>query len=77
MSAGDLVMLFTDGLYEVEGPANEQFSPDQLLEVAGKNCQLHCEELLAAILKEVQQYSATGRFADDVCLVGMEVSETF
>ena len=77
LAAGDIVMLFTDGLYEVEGPANQLFSPDQLLETAIKNSQLHCPELFNAILREVRQYSATHQFADDVCLVGMEVDERF
>ena len=32
VAGGDLVMLFTDGLYEVEGRDGEQFSQDLLLE---------------------------------------------
>jgi sigma-B regulation protein RsbU (phosphoserine phosphatase) len=77
MEAGDIVMLFTDGLYEVEGAGNEQFSPEQLLEAVRKNCRLHCEDLFGAVLKDVQQFSATHEFTDDVCLVGMEVAPTF
>jgi sigma-B regulation protein RsbU (phosphoserine phosphatase) len=77
MAAGDIVMLFTDGLYEVEGPDNQQFSPEQLLEAVQKHAHLHCEELFSAVLREVQQFSATHQFADDVCLVGMEAAETF
>jgi sigma-B regulation protein RsbU (phosphoserine phosphatase) len=77
LSAGDLVMLFTDGLYEVEGAGDEQFSQDLLLQAVRKHAALHGAELFAAMLSEIQQFSASHEFSDDVCLVGMEVSEQF
>jgi PAS domain S-box-containing protein len=77
LSAGDLVMLFTDGLYEVEGAGLEQFSQDLLLQAVRKHAALHGSELFAAMLGEIQQFSANHEFSDDVCLVGMEVSEAF
>ncbi len=77
LSAGDLVMLFTDGLYEVEGAGGQQFSQDLLLEAVRKHAKLHGTELFTAVLNEIQQFSASHEFSDDVCLVGMEVSERF
>jgi sigma-B regulation protein RsbU (phosphoserine phosphatase) len=77
LAAGDLVMLFTDGLYEVEGPDDEQFSPDLLLQAVRKHASLHCTELFTAIMGEIQQFSVNHEFSDDVCLLGMEVSEQF
>ncbi|HWD17879.1 MAG TPA: PAS domain S-box protein [Verrucomicrobiae bacterium] len=74
---GDEVMLFTDGLYEVEGNNNEQFSQDLLTAAVRKNARMHCPEMFDVLLEEIQEYSATHRFSDDVCLVGMEVSEKF
>ncbi len=75
MSAGDLVMLFTDGLYEVEGAGGQQFSQDLLLEAVRHRSCLHGAELFAGVLEEIQQYSVNHEFSDDVCLVSMEVSE--
>ena len=75
MSAGDLVMLFTDGLYEVEGAEGRQFSQELLLEAVRRDIHLHGADLFAAILEEIQQFSLNHEFTDDVCLVGMEVSE--
>jgi sigma-B regulation protein RsbU (phosphoserine phosphatase) len=75
LAAGDLVMLFTDGLYEVEGPGNQQFSQDLLLQAVKKNAALHCAGLFDAILDEIKQFSASHEFADDVCLVGVEADE--
>jgi sigma-B regulation protein RsbU (phosphoserine phosphatase) len=77
LAAGDLVMLFTDGLYEVEGAKDEPFSQDLLLEAVRKHATLHGSELFTSVLSEIQQFSASHEFSDDVCLVGMEVSEKF
>ena len=38
---------------------------------------LHCGDLFDAILDEIQQFSSSEEFADDVCLVGLEVDEKF
>jgi len=74
---GDIVMLFTDGLYEVEGPGNQQFSQELLLTSVHDHARLHCEELFSILLKEVSAFSANHQFTDDVCLLGMEVAERF
>jgi sigma-B regulation protein RsbU (phosphoserine phosphatase) len=75
LAGGDLVLLFTDGLYEVEGPGNAAFSQDQLMEAVRGHARLHCEELLNALLKEIREFAQGQEFNDDVCLVGMEASE--
>jgi sigma-B regulation protein RsbU (phosphoserine phosphatase) len=77
LTPGDLLMCFTDGLYEVEGAGGEQFSPDLLLEVVRQRAHLHCADLFSAILEEIRQFSVNHEFSDDVCLVGMQVSEKF
>jgi PAS domain S-box-containing protein len=75
LSAGDLVMLFTDGLYEVEGAGDEPFSQELLLAAVRLHASMRGPELFTAVLTEIQQFSASHEFSDDVCLVGMEVSE--
>lgn len=77
LAPGDEVMLFTDGLYEVEGEGRAQFSQDLLAAAVRKNARLHCPDMFAAVLAEIQRFSITHRFSDDVCLFGMEVSEKF
>ncbi len=77
LAAGDLVMLFTDGLYEVEGRDGEQFTQDLLLQAVRQHASLHGAEMFAAILAEIQQFSLSHEFSDDVCLVGMEVDGKF
>jgi sigma-B regulation protein RsbU (phosphoserine phosphatase) len=77
LAAGDVVMCFTDGLYEVEGAGGDQFSQDLLLQAVRQHATLHCGEMFAATLDQIRQFSANHEFSDDVCLVGMEVSEKF
>jgi sigma-B regulation protein RsbU (phosphoserine phosphatase) len=77
LSGGDVVMLFTDGLFEVEGAQNQQFSQELLLEGVRKHARLHCDELFTELLREIPEFSANHEFTDDVCLVGMEVAEKF
>ena len=77
LAAGDVVMLFTDGLYEVEGPGNQQYSQELLLQAVKKHSRLHCAEMFDAVLAEIKQYSCNRGFTDDVCLLGVEVDEKF
>lgn len=71
LSPGDLVLLFTDGLFEVEGPDGELFDRERLVEVVRNRIHLPPRELPEAILNDVKQFSADGTFIDDVCLVIM------
>jgi phosphoserine phosphatase RsbU/P len=68
----DMVMLFTDGLYEVEGPQGELYSQDLLVAGVQRRVQLPAARLFDELLAEVQQFAADTKFADDVCLVAME-----
>jgi sigma-B regulation protein RsbU (phosphoserine phosphatase) len=70
---GDLLLLFTDGLYEVEGPNSEYFDQERVLAAVRNRVQLPTHQLVEDLLDEVQAYSAKERFVDDVCLVGVDV----
>jgi serine phosphatase RsbU (regulator of sigma subunit) len=70
---GDLILLFTDGLTEVEGPDAEPLSRSQLEEAVRKRSNLPANELIAGLITEIQDYSDRHEFDDDVCLVGMEI----
>mgnify|MGYP002623185954 FL=1 len=75
MESGDLVLLYTDGLYEVEGDAGEQYSQEMLLNAVKNNLALSCAAMLDQLLSEIRNFSANRKFADDVCLVAMEVGK--
>ncbi len=72
LAPGDFVMLFTDGLYEVQGVNEELYSQERMVMdvrdlLAKPNGQLF-DELLEAI----RTFAVNHEFDDDVCLVGME-----
>lgn len=74
LAAGDLVMLYTDGLYEVEGPDGDFFTKDQLLAAVTRRLAQPAPQLFDDLIAEIKASSIRGEFDDDMCLVGVEVS---
>jgi sigma-B regulation protein RsbU (phosphoserine phosphatase) len=72
----DLVMLFTDGLYEVQDKKRELYSQVMLVSDVEQRAQLGASDLFDDLIARMQKFSADGKFSDDVCLVGIEVSKT-
>jgi len=72
LNAGDFLMLFTDGLYEVQGQNEELYSQERLtLDV--KNFITHPPGILFdELLGVIRAFAVNGEFDDDVCLVGMD-----
>ncbi len=75
LTDADLVMLFTDGLYEVEGPNQQLYTQEMLLNAVRRRAKLPAAELFDELLAEIKEFALGQDFADDVCLVGMEMSE--
>jgi len=68
----DMVMLFTDGLYEVEDRNNELYSQEMLVAGVQRRAQLSAPQLFDELLAEIRHFAADSAFADDVCLVAIE-----
>jgi phosphoserine phosphatase RsbU/P len=73
LSSRDVVLLFTDGLFEVEGSGGQLYDYQQLSRAVDNRTQLPVVELCRSLIDEVQQFSATQEFNDDVCLVAMDI----
>jgi phosphoserine phosphatase RsbU/P len=73
LSAGDTLLLFSDGLFEVEGADAQYYDQLRLLRSASQRASLCADELCKQLVDEVQQFAATKDFADDVCLIAMEI----
>ena len=71
---GDLIMLFTDGLYEVQGPNDEIYTQDLLIAGVKRRVQQPAGQLFDELLQEIDQFAAGSGFSDDVCLVGVEAA---
>jgi sigma-B regulation protein RsbU (phosphoserine phosphatase) len=72
----DFVMLFTDGLYEVQDANCGLYSQDMLIPGVQHRLQLPLSRLFDDLLDEIRRFAADGKFTDDVCLVGMELADT-
>jgi phosphoserine phosphatase RsbU/P len=69
---GDLLMLFTDGLYEVQGLNEELYSQERMMLDVENLLPKLTGELFDALLEAIRAFSVDHEFADDVCLVGIE-----
>jgi PAS domain S-box-containing protein len=72
LAPGDFLMLFTDGLYEVQGQNEELYSQERLM-LDVKNFFNHPPGILFdELLSVIRNFAVNGQFDDDVCLVGMD-----
>jgi len=72
LSPGDFLMLFTDGLYEVQGQNEELYSQERLM-LDVKNFISHPPGILFdELLSVIRAFAVNSQFDDDVCLVGMD-----
>ncbi len=74
MAADDFIMLFTDGLFEVEAPDDKIYSRERLVDAVRERAGLPSAKLVAELFGEIRHFSKRDNFSDDVCLVGMDVT---
>jgi sigma-B regulation protein RsbU (phosphoserine phosphatase) len=72
LASGDMVMLFTDGLYEVQDRQERLYSQAMLVADVERRAQLPAPQLFDDLLAEIRAFSGDPGFADDVCMVGIE-----
>jgi phosphoserine phosphatase RsbU/P len=69
---GDFMMLFTDGLYEVQGQHEELYSQERLTLDVKTLLDRPSGPLFDELIQLIRNYAVSGEFDDDVCLVGMD-----
>ncbi|HEX4083419.1 MAG TPA: SpoIIE family protein phosphatase [Chthoniobacteraceae bacterium] len=74
LSAGDCIILFTDGLFEVEAANEELYTEQRLRDSIIQKVKLPAEELLDGLLAEAGQFAGQENFVDDICMLAVEVS---
>ena len=75
IAPGDLIMLFTDGIYEVNNSRGEEFGRERLMASVSRRMALPSDRLFDELLDEAQRFAGVREFDDDVCLVGVEVTQ--
>jgi len=75
LSPGARMLLYTDGLVEIQNAEDVQFGYDRLEDVFLKGCAQNARGFVDALLKEVEYFSETSPpFPDDVTIVLVERS---
>lgn len=75
IQSGGRVLLFTDGLFEVEGPGEEFYDQSRLREAVRQRAAKPLHVLFPELLSELRGFSRSHKFEDDVCLIGLELTE--
>ncbi len=73
LSEGDLLLLYTDGIFQRTADGRT-FDQDDLIQAISGRMHLPPDEVLDGLLDRVSEYSGDGEFSDDVCLVGVELA---
>ena len=68
IAPADRLILYTDGITEGRNAEGEEFGEDRLAASASRHRLLPAEEMLAAILREVEAFNA-GKYEDDATLI--------
>ena len=75
LTAGDVILLFTDGLFEVtSADGQEEYGQQRLLTAARQHLNLPLPELCDALIADVRAFAGDTAFDDDVCLLSIEVA---
>lgn len=72
LSPGDGVLLFTDGLVDVENPQGQFFTEQMLASAIESALSLHSSALLDKLLEQTRVFGGDQPYQDDVCLVAMD-----
>jgi len=73
LAPGDLVLAFTDGLYEISNSGQIEYGRDRLLAEVRQHLALPAESLLDELLAAARRFSGSDQFTDDVCLLALEI----
>jgi sigma-B regulation protein RsbU (phosphoserine phosphatase) len=76
LEPGDCLLLYTDGISEALNTSGVEYGVKRLSNVAGERHGWVPQELLAACLRDVENFSAVGRQADDQTLMVVHRSDT-
>jgi serine phosphatase RsbU (regulator of sigma subunit)/ActR/RegA family two-component response regulator len=72
LDAGDAVMLFTDGIFEVENARRDQYGYDRLQAGAQRHLRAPPETMMRDLLEEVRCFAGSNALDDDLCLLIVE-----
>jgi phosphoserine phosphatase RsbU/P len=66
---GDLLLLYTDGIIEVEGPGGELFGARRLKTILAREHRKPATEVINAVLSALRAFSGLSSFKDDISML--------
>jgi sigma-B regulation protein RsbU (phosphoserine phosphatase) len=69
LSAGDTLVLFSDGVSEALGPNNEEFGEHRVRELVARHAHREPAEIADALLAQLEAFCGSAAFNDDVTVV--------
>lgn len=69
LSAGQMVVIGTDGVWEAANPQGEMFGKERLQSILRQHRMRSAEDILAAVTAELDTFCGTARLQDDITLV--------
>jgi serine phosphatase RsbU (regulator of sigma subunit) len=74
IEAGDVLLLFTDGLFEIENSRGELLNETGLRREIAGFARLSPEALIPATVEAAEKFAAGRPFPDDLCVVAVEIA---
>ena len=71
----DAVVLYTDGIWEVESADGQMFGDEKLPGILQEHLGQPTSELFEVLLREAEAFTQELGFIDDICLVGLDVRD--
>ncbi len=74
LDGGDVLLFFTDGLFEAVNEADIEFGEARLAAAVAQRKEQPLEKLLDEVVEEVERFTGARKFGDDVCALAMELA---
>lgn len=75
LNAGDVLLLYTDGLTEAINGQQQEFGPERLAELACRQIGLPVKDLVQTLRHALHQYTGHESLADDTTIIATKVVE--
>jgi len=69
LNAGDVVVLYTDGITEAENMAGKMYELERLCEIIQQNWQKTAQAIQQAVIDDVRQFIGEQKVFDDITLL--------
>jgi sigma-B regulation protein RsbU (phosphoserine phosphatase) len=74
IQAGDRVVIYTDGILEIEGTDRGEFGDQRLHECLSRHLALDTGAMLERVVRSAEDFGGGHGFDDDICLVAVDVA---